>query len=92
MKEENIPLQVKNQLNEAIEKTIAFYKYAYIHQAANLSRKRKLDIETMIKLLISMRGRSIAKELQSAFQHEKSSAAAFVKRRSKLSYKDFGTF
>ncbi len=90
MKEDNIPLQTKKQLNEAIEKTIAFHKHAYIHQAANFSRKRKLDIETMIKLLISMRGGSIAKELQSAFPYEKVSAAAFVKQRAKLSYKDFG--
>ena len=89
MKEDNIPLQTKHQLNEAIEKTIAFHKYAYTHQAANFSRNRKLPIETMIKLLISMRGGSIAKELQSAFPHEKVSAAAFVKQRAKLSYKDF---
>ena len=37
-----------------------------------------------------MRGGSIDKELQSAFPHEKVSAAAFVKQRGKLSYKDFG--
>jgi len=84
MKEENKPLQVKNQLNAAITETVKFHKTAYIHQAANFSRKRKLDIETMIKLLISMRGGSIAKELQSAFPHEKISAAAFVKQRGKL--------
>ena len=89
MKEENIPLQVKNQLNAAITETVKFHKTAYIHQAANFSRKRKLDIETMIKLLISMRGGSIAKELQSAFPHEKISAAAFVKQRGKLPHKDF---
>ena len=89
MKEENIPLLVKNQLNEAIAKTIKFHKAAFVHQAANFSRKRKLDIGTMIKLLISMRGGSIDKELQSAFPHEKVSAAAFVKQRGKLSHKDF---
>ena len=90
MKEENIPLLVKNQLNKAITETIAFHKAAFVHPAANFSRKRKLDIETMIKLLISMRGGSIDKELQSAFPHEKVSAAAFVKQRGKLSHKDFG--
>ena len=90
MNEENIPLLVKNQLNKAITETIKFHKAAFAHQAANFSRKRKLDIETMIKLLISMRGGSIDKELQSAFPHEKVSAAAFVKQRGKLSHKDFG--
>ncbi|MBR6709896.1 MAG: hypothetical protein IKL84_09520, partial [Clostridia bacterium] len=89
MKEENIPLLVKNQLNKAITETIKFHKAAFVHQAANFSRKRKLDIETMIKLLVSMRGGSIDKELQSAFPHEKVSAAAFVKQRGKLSHKDF---
>ncbi len=90
MKEENIPLLVKNQLNNAIIETIKFHKAAFVHQAANFSRKRKLDIETMIKLLVSMRGGSIDKELQSAFPHEKVSAAAFVQQRGKLSHKDFG--
>ena len=89
MNEENIPLLVKNQLNTAITETIKFHKAAFVNQAANFSRKRKLDIETMIKLLISMRGGSIDKELQSAFPHEKVSAAAFVKQRGKLSHKDF---
>jgi len=88
--QDNIPLKTKQLLNEAISKTIEYHKNAYIHQAANFSRNRKLPIETMIKLLISMRGGSISKELQSAFPHEKVSASAFVKQRKKLPYKDFG--
>jgi len=75
MKEENIPLLVKNQLNKAITETIAFHKAAFVHPAANFSRKRKLDIETMIKLLISMRGGSIDKELQS---EKKRQLAVFI--------------
>ncbi len=88
-KQENIPIQIKNLLNQALAHTAAYHKAAYAHQATNFSRKRKLDIETMYKLLISMRGGSLDKELHSAFPYDTVSAAAFVKQRGKLSYHDF---
>ena len=80
--------QGKTQLNLTITKAVRQY---HEEQGENndFSRKRILDIETMIKLLLSKHGGSLQKEL-----HETGisvTASAFVQNRKKLSWMDFET-
>lgn len=86
-KSENIPLLIKRQLDSVIAESTDFHRHLYANHPSNFSRKRVLDFDTMMKLLISMQGGSIKKELYDA--HIDVSTAAFVKRRDSLSHWDF---
>ena len=81
-----IPDKVKTQLNLAIAEAVRQY-YKEQEEHKNFSRKRILDIATMIKLLLSMHGGSLQKELHEA--EISATASAFVQNRKKLSWMDF---
>lgn len=83
-----IPDKVKTQLNLAIAEAVRQY-YKEQEEHKNFSRKRILDIATMIKLLLSMHGGSLQKELHEA--EISATASAFVQNRKKLSWMDFET-
>ena len=80
----NIPDRVKTQLSLAIAEAARNYQE---ENDKYFSRKRILDVETMMKLLISMQGGSLPKELHEA--GISATASAFVQSRKKLSWTDF---
>ena len=59
----NIPDRVKTELNLAIAEVVRTYQN---ENDRYFSRNRILDVETMLKLLISMQGGSLQKELHEA--------------------------
>ena len=95
MDNQSIPVMIKNDLYDAIDRSEKQYineqkESALLHfetKYANYTRTRKLDFNTMAKLLISMQGGCIDKELHEAGL--KVSASAFVQRRKQLSWLDF---
>lgn len=80
----NIPDRVKTELNLAIAEAARTYQK---ENDRYFSRNRILDVETMLKLLISMQGGSLQKELHEA--GISATASAFVQSRKKLSWMDF---
>ena len=80
----NIPDRVKTELNLAIAEAARTYQN---ENDRYFSRNRILDVETMLKLLISMQGGSLQKELHGA--GISATASAFVQSRKKLSWMDF---
>ena len=80
----NIPDRVKTELNLAIAEAARTYQK---ENDRYFSRNRILDVETMMKLLISMQGGSLQKELHEA--GISATASAFVQSRKKLSWMDF---
>ena len=72
----NIPDRVKTELNLAIAEAVRTYQN---ENDRYFSRKRILDVETMMKLLISMQGGSLQKELHEA--GISATASAFVQNR-----------
>lgn len=93
MNEPSIPEKIRGDLYNAIEKSrieyIAEQKENKLlgKKNANYTRARILDFEIMMKLLISMQGGCIDKELHEAGLNV--SALAFVQRRKNLSWLDF---
>ena len=83
---ECIPDKVKTELNFAIAEAIRIYQEEN-KGTKQFSRNRALNIETVIKLLLSMRGGSLQKELYEA--NISTTASAFVQSRKKLSWMDF---
>ena len=80
----NIPDRVKTELNLAIAEAARTYQN---ENDRYFSRNRILDVETMLKLLTSMQGGSLQKELYEA--GISATASAFVQSRKKLSWMDF---
>ena len=72
----NIPDRVKTELNLAIAKAVRTYQE---ENNRHFSRHRILDVETMMKLLFSMQGGSLQKELHEA--GISATASAFVQSR-----------
>ncbi len=73
--------ELKEKLNTAIQQAVETY-FEDFYTSNNFKRTRKLPLDTMIKLLISMQGGSLQKELHDAKIN--ASAAAFVQQRKKL--------
>ncbi len=80
----NIPYRIKTQLNLAVAEAARNYQK---EKDKYFSRNRILDVETMMKLLISMQGDGLQKELHEA--GISATAPAFVQSRKKLSWMDF---
>lgn len=93
MNKQSIPEKIRNDLYNAIEMArkeyIAEQKENALleNKSANYTRTRILDFEVMMKLLISMQGGCIDKELHEAGLNV--SASAFVQRRKQLNWMDF---
>lgn len=93
MDTQSIPIRIKNDLYKAIEEAGKEYiaeqeqNAFWGDKSQNYTRSRTLDFETMMKLLISMKGGCIDKELHEAGL--KVSASAFVQRRKQLHWQDF---
>ncbi|MCM1237110.1 MAG: IS4 family transposase [Ruminococcus flavefaciens] len=83
----NIPNTIKEELNTAIIQAIENENKEFGEQECNFFRKRTLTAERMIKILLSMQGGSLQKELYDA--NVKVTASAFVQQREKLSYTIF---
>lgn len=62
---ESIPVKVEMELNFAIAETVRMHQEEY-EGTKQFSRNRVLDIETVIKRLLSKRGGSLQKELHEA--------------------------
>lgn len=80
------PAVLKHQIEEAIAKAVAEYKKDYPNDRS-FTRKRVLNMETMVKLLLSMHGGSLKKELYDAGIDV--TASAFVQQRNKLPWTVF---
>ena len=84
MNKKNTPDVIKAELISAISEAIANPDREFGEQECNFFRKRKLTAEKMVRLLLSMQGGSLNKELYEAGISV--TASAFVQRRGKLSY------
>lgn len=80
------PNSLKTYLNFAIKKAVSIYKKDYVTQK-DFKRKRALPMDTVIRLLLSMQGGSLKKELYDA--GVTASASAFVQQRSKIPWTVF---
>ncbi len=83
----SVPGNVKTDLNEAIKEAVDMRQETAGKADRSFSRKRVLSIETMFRLLLSMHGGSLKKELLDAGIDATSSA--FVQRRKQLNWMDF---
>lgn len=81
------PEQVRNLLDESIYSAVAMHKDECGDNGKDFSRNRKLNMETLIRLLIFMKGGSIQKELNDAGINVWKSA--FSQAREKISWTDF---
>lgn len=82
----NYPNKLKQKLLSLIAE-IAMNKELYVKDPTrDFARKRKLDLKTMLIILLSMGGNSLNKELLDYFQYDKTTAtaSAFVQCRDKL--------
>ncbi len=81
------PSTIKNALNMAVA-TVVRQKHLYVRNPnADFTRNRKLTMADVIKLILSMEGGSLNKELHAYSQSAGKSltAAAFIQQRSKIS-------
>ncbi len=83
----NTPSALKNQIDESIDKAIKRYRENYPKAKIDFSRNRVLTMETMVKLILSMQGGSLKKELYDAGLN--ASASAFVQQRKKIPWTVF---
>lgn len=81
-----LPYLLKDRLNEAMDKAIANYRYDY-KNIPHFKRNRKLALEDVVKLLLSMQGGSLKKELHEA--GVKASPSAFSQQRQKIPWTVF---
>lgn len=80
------PEQIKTMLNKAVDTAVTMHEKDIGNGEKGFTRKRKLGMETLIKLLIFMKGGSIQKELNDAGIDICKSA--FSQSRKKLSWTD----
>ena len=80
------PEQITKLLNESINFAVAMHQKEFGNEKKEFSRKRKLNMETLTKLLIFIKGGSIQKELNDAGIDVCKSA--FSQAREKLSWTD----
>lgn len=81
------PNVLKDKLDIAIQKAVADYMADYKSNNPNFSRKRVLTMDKVIKLLLSMQGGSLKKELYDAGIAV--TASAFVQQRDKIPWTVF---
>lgn len=81
---EMTPDTIKAELMSAISEAVANPHKEFGEQECNFVRRRKLTAEVLIRLLLSMQGGSLNKELYDAGIGV--TASAFVQQRKKLSY------
>lgn len=82
----NYPKHVKRKLASIIHQ-MAVYPDAYVkNPGKDFTRNRKLDFESVIKLIMSMGGNSIKKELHEFFDYNEDtlSSSAFYQQRQKI--------
>ena len=86
------PNKVKQILLRSILE-IAHKREFFNNPNSDFTRSRKLPFETVVKLILSMGGRSLDKELIDFFHLSSDTAAssAFVQQRAKLSHAAFET-
>jgi len=80
------PKTIRKNLNIAI-KTISQSSEQYVrHPDRDFTRKRKLPFESMLKLLVSMGGNTLCKELHDWFEYSQDTAttSAFIQQREKV--------
>ncbi len=75
--------ELKEKLNTAVQQAVAAY-FEDFYASNHFKRTRKLPLDTVIKLLISMQGGSLQKELHDA--NINVTASAFVQQRKKLDH------
>lgn len=80
------PEQIKTELNKAVDTAVTMHEKNADGGEKGFTRKRKLSMETLIKLLIFMKGGSIQKELNDVGIDICKSA--FSQSRKKLSWTD----
>lgn len=80
------PNEIKAKLETAMQDTVS-ERQRYAHSSANFTRKRKLTAEETMRILLSMEGGSLEKELHRLGCRV--SASSFVARRKLLSNWDF---
>jgi hypothetical protein len=82
---------IKEKLNAAINKVAAIKEHFVKEPAKDFTRKRSLGFETMFKILLSMRGNSLNKELLEYFGYNENvvTPSAFIQQRDKILSKAF---
>lgn len=80
------PQLVKDKLSEIISRVAAEPKNFIKNPNTDFTRKRKLSCETVINLILSMGGNSLANELMEYFEYnvDMPSSSAFIQQREKL--------
>jgi hypothetical protein len=82
------PFEIKQRLNEAVDKEIQSYTAdSRINNTNTFLRERKLPLKIMVKILLSMGGGDIAQELEKL--NIRASKAAFSQRRKQISAQFF---
>ncbi len=82
----NYPNKLRNKLlsliDEVVENKVLYAK----DPTRDFTRNRKLDLKTMLKILLSMGGNSLNKELLDYFQYDTdtATASAFIQSRDKI--------
>ena len=80
------PKTIRKNLNIAI-KTISQSSEQYVrHPGRDFTRRRKLPFESILKLLVSMGGNTLCKELHEWFEYSQDTAttSAFIQQREKV--------
>lgn len=77
---------VKNALFDSIDTMSKYCSIFVKNPEKDFIRKRKLDFQTVLKILLSMEGNSLQKELYDFFEYSKDTAtvSAFVQQRDKI--------
>ena len=80
------PNQVKEKLTSLIHEMSKTKTLYVANPDKDFTRKRKLDFETLLKMLVSMGGQSIYKELLETFDYDLDvcTSSAFVQQRQKI--------
>ena len=87
----SIAVELKSVLQGIITKMAEDPSDFVVSPGVDFTRKRKLDFETLMNLILSMKGGSISKEMFDFFggDVETASASAFVQQRNKLKIEAF---
>lgn len=82
----NYPKYVKNKLFSIVRQMADSLDSFVYHPGKDFTRNRKLDFSSAIKLLLSMGGNSIKKELYNFFNYDENTltSSAFCQQRSKI--------
>ena len=82
----NFPNLIKKRLLSIIKKMAADPEPFVVNPGKDFTRKRKLTFELMTRMILSMGGGSLSKELLDFFEYDKDTAStsAFVQQRDKI--------